>query len=89
MLARVSSRNFILGGKLTDHVAVRPPRGEGRLHNYNYWQYLGGGGGGGGGGGELSCLGGGGGASPAPPSLVETLLAHSLVCLSYRFYTLL
>ena len=27
---RVSSRNFILGGgKLTDHVAIRPPRGEG------------------------------------------------------------
>ena len=25
-----------------DHVAVRPRRGEGRLHNYNYWQYLGG-----------------------------------------------
>ena len=32
---------------LTDHVAVRPQRGEGR---HNYWQYLGGGGGGGGGG---------------------------------------
>ena len=31
-----------------DHVAVRPWLGEGRLHNYNYWQYLGGGGGGGG-----------------------------------------
>ena len=25
---RVSSRNFILGGELTDHVAVRPRRGE-------------------------------------------------------------
>ena len=25
-----------------DHVAVRPRRGEGRLHNCNYWQYLGG-----------------------------------------------
>ena len=30
ILDRVSSRNFILGGKLTDHVAVRPWRGEGR-----------------------------------------------------------
>ena len=39
---RVSSRNFILGGKLTDHVVVKPQRGEGRVHNYNYWQYLGG-----------------------------------------------
>ena len=29
-------------GMLTDHVAVRPQRGEGR---HNYWQYLGGGGG--------------------------------------------
>ena len=51
-----------------DHVAVRPRRGEGRLHNYG--NILGGklvslgGGGGGGGGGE---------ASPAPPSLDETL----------------
>ena len=75
--ARVSSRNFILGGKLTDHVALRPWRGEGRPHNYNI---LGGGGGGGGGvswvslGGKLSCLGGGGGGggelllhSPPPP----------------------
>ena len=35
------------GVKLTDHAAVRPWRGEGRLLNYNYWQYLGGGGGGG------------------------------------------
>ena len=44
---RVSSRNFILGGgKLTDHVAVRPRREEGRLHNYNYWQISWGGGGG-------------------------------------------
>ena len=65
--SRVSSRNFILGRKLTDHVAVRPPRGEGRLHNYR-----------GGGGGEvgsvwgrkLSCLGGGGGESfPCTPLL--------------------
>ena len=47
------------GGKLTDHVAIRPRRGEGRLHNYNYWQYLGGGGGGGGGG--VGSVGGGGG----------------------------
>ena len=60
-LIRVSSRNFILGGKLTDHMAVRPQRGEGRL----YYNILGGklgqfGGGGGGGGGrrKLSCLGG-------------------------------
>ena len=48
----------------------RPQRGEGRLHNYNYWQYLGGGGGklvqfGG----EVELFGGGGGgASPAPPT---------------------
>ena len=36
-VCRVSSRNFILGGggKLTDHMAIRPRRGEGRLHNYN------------------------------------------------------
>ena len=33
---RVSSRNLILGGKLTDHVVLRPWRGEGRLHNYYY-----------------------------------------------------
>ena len=56
-------------------MAIRPQRGEGRLHNYNYWQYLGGevgsvwGGGGGGGGGELSCFGG-----KLPPSLDEILL---------------
>ena len=32
---RVSSGNFILGGKLTDHVAIISlRRGEGRLHNY-------------------------------------------------------
>ena len=38
------------GGKLTDHVAIRPRRGEGRLHNYGggSWVSLGGGGGGGG-----------------------------------------
>ena len=45
-VCRGSSRNFILegggGGKLIDDVAIRPWRGEGRLHNYNYWQYLGG-----------------------------------------------
>ena len=62
-------------------MALRPQRGECRLHNYNYWQYLGGKvffwGGGGGGGGKLSCLGGGGGeASPAPPSLDETLARY-------------
>ena len=39
-----------------DHVAVRPRRGEGRLHNCNYWQYLGG---------EVELF--GGEASPAPP----------------------
>ena len=53
ILVRVSSRNFILGGgggKLTDHVAVRLWRGEGRLHNYNYW----------GRGGTLGQFGGGG-----------------------------
>ena len=53
---------FHLGGKLTDHVAVRPRRGEGRLHNYNI---LGGGGGGScvslGGGGEVELFGGVGG----------------------------
>ena len=54
---RVSSRNFILGGKLTDHVAVRPRY---RLHNYNIL------------GGKLGQFGGevelfGGEASPAPP----------------------
>ena len=59
---RVSSRNFILGrgggggGKLTDHVAVRPRRGEGRL-------YLGGGGGGGGSWASFFLGGGGGGGS--------------------------
>ena len=64
------------GGELTDYVAVRSRRGEGRLHNYNIL-------GRGGGGGEeeggsvwekLSCLGGGGGeASPALSTLDETL----------------
>ena len=43
---RVSSSNFILGGggggKLTDHVAIRPRRGEGRLHIYNIGNVLGG-----------------------------------------------
>ena len=54
-------------------MAVRPRRGEGRLRNYNYWQYLGGGGGGGGGGegeggGEVgSFWGGEGGELPLPP----------------------
>ena len=48
-----------------------PRREEGRLHNYNYWQYLWGGG-------ELGQFGGevelfGGEASPAPPFLDETL----------------
>ena len=51
-----------------DHVAVRSRRGEGRLHNYYYWQYLegevGSVWGGGGGGGKLSCLGGGGASPP-------------------------
>ena len=66
---RVSSRNFILGGggggKLTDHVAVRPRREEGRLHNYNYWQISWGGGEVGSG--KLSCLGRGGGELPLRP----------------------
>ena len=44
-LNRVSSRNFILGGKLANHMAIWPQQWEGRFHNYNYWQYLGGGGG--------------------------------------------
>ena len=64
-------------------MAVRPRRGEGRLHNYNYWQYLGGklgqfffGGGGGGGGGEVELF--GGEASPAPPSL-DAILSGSNV----------
>ena len=39
-----------------DHVAVRPRRGEGRLHNYNIL-------GGRGGGGSWVSLGGGGGGS--------------------------
>ena len=60
---------------------VRPQRGEGRLHNYNFWQYLGGEVGSVFGG-KLSCLGGGGGgggeASPAPPSLDETLTIQVL-----------
>ena len=77
-----SSRNFILGGEAHRSHGVRSWRGEGRLHNSNYWQYLGGGGGGGGSwvslGGKLSCLGGGGGGAspvppPPPPSLDETL----------------
>ena len=50
------------GGELTDHMTVRPRRGEGRLHNYG--NILGGGGGGGG---EVELL--GGEASPAPPLL--------------------
>ena len=45
------------GGKLTDHVAIRPRRGEGRLHIYNIGNVLGGRGGGGGGGGEGGKLG--------------------------------
>ena len=56
------------GGKLTDHMTLRPWRGEGRPHNYNI---LGGGGrklgqfgGGGGGGGSFPC---------APPPIDETL----------------
>ena len=62
------------GGKLTDHVALRPWQGEGRLHNYNIFGEGGGGGGGGVGsvwggswvslGGKLSCL---GGKLPPPP----------------------
>ena len=60
--------------KLTDPMALRPRRGEGRLHSYNYWQYLEGGGGGGswvslggGGGGEVELFGGGGGKLPLRP----------------------
>ena len=45
---RVSSSNFILGGKLTDHVVIRPWRGEGRLHIYSIGNILWGGWGGGG-----------------------------------------
>ena len=48
---RVSSRNFMLGEKLTDHVAVRPRGGEG-IGNIL--------------GGKLSCLGGGGGGGELP-----------------------
>ena len=42
------------GGKLTDHMAIRPRRGEGRLHIGNVL------GGGGGGGGSWVSLGAGG-----------------------------
>ena len=63
-LDRVSSRNFILGGGGEAH-GLWPRLGEGRLHNYNYWQYLGGKlGQFGEGGGKLSCL---GGKLPLPP----------------------
>ena len=63
ILDRVSSRNFILGGKLTDHVAERPWRGEGRPCNYGIsWGEVGSVWGGGG----VELL-GGGGASPATP----------------------
>ena len=51
-----------------DHVAIRPRRGEGRLHNY--MQYLGGGGGGGKlgqFGGEVELFGGGGGGGGSFP----------------------
>ena len=71
--ARVSSRNFILGGKLTDHVAIWPRRGKNRLHNYNIW--------GGGGGVKLGQFGGevelfGREASLVFPPLDETLQAR-------------
>ena len=49
------------------YVAIRPRRGEGRLHNYNYWQYLGGGGKLGQFGGEVELFGGGGKPSLRPP----------------------
>ena len=75
MPARVSSRNFILGGssRITGH-------GEGRV---DFIIVIIGnilGGGGGGGGGEVKSVWGevelfGGEASPAPPSLNETLPA--------------
>ena len=67
---RVSSRNFIFWGKLMDHVAVRPQRGEaGRLHILGvklgqFW-------------GEVELF--GGEASPAPPSLDETLSVLVLI----------
>ena len=71
-MVRVSSRNFILGGKLTDH-----GHGEGRVDFIiviigNILR-------GGGGGGKLGQFEGevelfGGEASPAPPSLDETLV---------------
>ena len=51
-----------------NHVALRPRQGEGRLHNYNYWQYLGVGGSWG----EVELF--GGEASPALPPLDETLM---------------
>ena len=88
-ISRVSSRNFILGGggggKLTDHVSLRPRRGEGRLHIYNIL------------GGKLGQFGGGGGSwgsfPCAPPPLDETLirwllapiLAHDNHSTEYHF----
>ena len=82
MSFRVSSSNFILGGKLTDHVVIRPWRGEGRLHIYSIGNVLWGPGGGGGGGGVGSVW---GEASPAPPSLDDTLpLACATVLLTYQ-----
>ena len=58
ILDRVSSRNFILGGKLTDHVAERPWRGEGRPCNYGIsWGEVGSVWGGRGGEGGWSCWG--------------------------------
>ena len=54
-------------------MAVRPPRGEGRLHNYNIL--------GGQFGGEVELFGGGGGGtSLAPHSLDETLPLALLFC---------
>ena len=62
------------GSSVTDHVAIRPRRGEGRLHiignilGDKLGQF----------GGEVELF--GGEASPAPPSLDETLTCKDCFC---------
>ena len=72
-IIRVSSRNFISGGKLTDHVPYG--HGEGRV-DFTItisWGEVGSVWGGGGG---LSCLGGGGSFPCAPPPLRHVMGYH-------------